>query len=790
MIAFVCIFLATVLPVIAQPVTMLVECNRGVSYVSNAAYSSDGRAIVVGDLGRMGVISQSDREFTWHCLPEQTFLFDAWIEHDSLVVVGENGAVWWRKNDGIWKNIRLPASETCRAVAKQGSTFYVGTEEGSIWKCTELGQGTWTRNFAVSSSILDIYADDSTLVAVGTGAGLYVWSSIEDRWIDNSTPSSGSIYSTVRSMGASFIIGADSGQVIRFDRMQNTVRVSKLFRPSPYRAMPDFRGSSDRTLSICSVPSGELVASGYYYDGGSSAVGVYVSSDTGSTWIRKKFYDMFSQPDLFNAGYCPLAFVFNEVLTVVSASLGAPIVIYRSTNLGSTWNTTQAFNFYQQIAVENDTVPHYFVDGVTGVDIIRESMEYLTTQCQIPMEYEDLYTIPTRTLVQRRLRRPGGVVETNLVSTLPGRFYNLQRTPGRLHLTGDSNRVAMSLDEGQTWQIQTLDSTRKSVLPPRSLLFLGEHRIAIGYNSLYFSHSGSTVWSALKISRNSTEDLLAIDAIQINYDEVAVLVSAYQGTTKLRSIIYSLRYASDSVIIDSVASIPDSAYTNPSLFMSGDTISMMMSVIESVIVPNGRQLRCTLSSGQWQCDTARIETKSGTAIPFIGAEGLIMYQAGSLLICSRFNGSVLQSSNAGRTWKQLPWVRTGFTGPPIAIAASGNELVLVGTKYYFASIQREIPSGASDESDKPRWQLDASGCQDSWDNDVIESMTVHSVSGTQCLELHAVLFDEAESRVKLLANGVYRIHAKTAVCEASIIVLVANGEMYRTTTEGIHPQRR
>jgi len=235
--------------------------------------------------------------------------------------------------------------------------------------------------------------------------------------------------------------------------------------------------------------------------------------------------------------------------------------------------------------------------------------------------------------------------------------------------------------------------------------------------------------------------------------------------------------------------IPDSAYTTPRLFMSGDTISMMMSVVESVTVPNGRQLRCTLSDGQWQCNTARVELKSGVTIPFIGAERLIMFSVGQFLLCTKFDGGFLQSSNEGRTWKQLPSVRTGFTSSPTAIAAVGNEIVLVGSKYYFASIQREISSSTPDESDYSRGQLDASGCQNSWDVDVIETMTVHSVSGTQCLELRGVLFNEATSRVKVLSNGVYRVHVKTKLCEASIIVQVANGEIYRTATQAIHPQR-
>lgn len=720
----------------------------------------------------------TDSTFTWECLPEQPFLFDAWISNDSLIVVGTNGAVWWRAGGGAWKNVSVPESATCRTVEKFGGEFYVGTESGRIWRTEDLRSGVWTKDFTTDSSVLDMCAHDSTLVAVGTNGGLFVKSVSGATWVDRSSPEVKAMYSSVRIAGPYFIVGADSGRVMRIDRQQFTMFTSQVFAPSRYSEMPDFRGRADRILSSCFTSDGLLVISGNFYDGSLPAVGVYVSADTGITWERRAFYDLFTQPTVVNAEYAPLVFSTDSVLSVVAGTLGSAIVRYSSTDHGLHWKSVQATNFFQRVDVPGDSVPHYQVGALTGIVIQRESSEYLTTECTFPTQYEDISLITAETIVRQWKRISNFDVNGTVVSSLPGRFYYLVERAGRLYLRGDSNRIAMSSNNGRSWDVSTLDLGVMTV--PSSLAFLGEDLLAIGYNRLYHRLSNANSWKRVLLQGPIEEQQFPTGAIQVNDRKVALLVNVRRDTLFVRTDLYIVTTSGDTVKLDSLCTIPAEAMNTPSLFMSGDTVSMMMPV-RSTNSPGARMMRCTYMNNAWQCDTARVEVSQDLKIP-LNVSDLAVTDLGSQLIGLRFGGGMLQSTDDGRTWFVIPSVKTGFSGSMIAAASMGSELVLVGSKYYFASIQVKNATDVPQRSDGPTTSKRIELSCDPFVDGVVSHMTVFTALGTIILEVDGI--SEAEYRTQLneLPDGLYYIHMIGTHCTTVLTALQSGGRLFHTTT--------
>lgn len=764
--------------VTAQSVAMLTSCERGISYMSNATATRDGRAVIVGDLGRIGTIGMTDSTFTWECLPEQPFLFDAWISNDSLIVVGANGAVWWRTGGGTWLNVSVPDSATCRTVEKFGGEFYVGTESGRIWRTEDLRSGVWTKDFTTDSSVLDMCANDSTLVAVGANGGFFLKYVSGANWVDRSSPEVNAMYSSVRIAGPYFIVGADSGRVMRIDRQQFTMFMSQVFAPSRYSEMPDFRGRADRILSSCFTSDGLLVISGYFYDGPLPAVGVYVSADTGSTWERRAFYNQVTQPSVVNAEYAPLVFTTDSVISVIAGTLGSAIVRYSSTDHGVHWKSVQATNFFQRVDVPGDSVPHYQVGALTGIVIQRESSEYLTTEYTSPTEYDDLSRITAETIVRQWQRTSTYGVNGTVVSRLPGRFYYLVVRTGRLYMQGDSNRIAMSSNNGRSWEVSTLDSGVMTV--PSSLAFLGEDILAIGYNRLYHRLSNANSWSRVLLQGPLEEQRYPTGAIQVNDREVALLVNVRRDTLFVRTDLYIATTSGDTVKLDSLCTIPAEAMNTPSLFMSGDTVSMMMPV-RSANSPGARMMRCTYTSNAWLCDTARVEVAPDRMIP-LNISDLALTDLESQLIGLRFGGGILQSTDDGRTWFVIPSVKTGFSGSMIAAASMGSELVLVGSKYYFASIQMknatDVPQRSDGSTTSKRTELSC----DPFVDGVVGRMTVFTLLGSIILEVDGIPEDVCRTKLSELPDGLYCIHLKGTSCTTVLTALQSGGKFFHTTT--------
>ncbi|MBS1560653.1 MAG: hypothetical protein JSS89_03530 [Bacteroidetes bacterium] len=772
------LFAMSTVEVTAQTVAMLTSCEQGISFMSNAAASSDGRAVIVGDLGRIGTIGMTDSTFTWECLPEQPFLFDAWISNDSLIVVGANGAVWWRAGGGSWKNVSIPDGATCRSVEKFGREFYVGTESGGIWRTEDIRSGVWTKDYTTDSSVLDMCAHDSTLVAVGTNGGLFVKSASGVNWVDRSSPEVEAKYSSVRIAGPYFIVGADSGRVMRIDRQQFTMFTSQVFAPSRYSEMPDFRGRADRILSSCFTSDGLLVVSGYFYDGPLPAVGVFVSADTGRTWARRAFYDQITKPSVVNAEYAPLVFATDSVLSVIAGTLGSAIVRYSSTDHGVHWKSVQATNFFQRFDVPGDSVPHYQVGALTGIVIQRESSEYLTTECTFPTQYEDLSLITAETIVRQWKRTNTIDVNGTVVSRLPGRFYYLLEWAGRLSLRGDSNRIAISSNNGRSWEVSTLDLGVMTV--PSSLAFLGEDLLAIGYNRLYHRLSNSSTWSHVLLQGPLEEQRYPTGAIQVNDQEVALLVNVRRDTLFVRTDLYIATTSGDTVKLDSLCTIPSEAMNTPSLFMSGDTISMMMPV-RSTNGPGARMMRCVYTSNVWQCDTARFEVAPDRKIP-LNVSDLALTDLESRLIGLRFGGGMLQSTDDGRTWTTIPSVQTGFSGSMIAAASKGSELVLVGSKYYFASIQAKNATDVPQRSDEPTTSKRIELSCDPFVDGVVGRMTVFTALGTIIQEVDGIPEDVYRTKLNELPDGLYNIHLKGTHCTTVLTALQCGGTLFHTTT--------
>lgn len=755
-----------------------VECSRGVSFVSNAVASRDGRAIVVGDLGRMGVIGQADGEFTWYCLPEQTFLFDAWMEHDTIVVVGEKGAVWWRVGTDEWRSAKIPANEVCRSIAKQGTAFYVGTEQGGIWKCTDLSSTQWTREAEMPSSILDIYADDSTLVAAGGDQGLYEWSVSDVHWQDLSQHESPAVYSAVRVYGGYYIIGADSGRVIRYDPVTKRSLVSQLFAPSLSTPMPDFRGRNDRTLSLCVGPANELIVTGFYPERSRSATGIYSSTDSGMTWKHYPFFDFNSTFESFSTEYCPLVMYNDSVLTAIVATLGSPIVAYRSTDLGKTWTKSQSSSMYQLLPNTSnipDSTWHTFVDAITGIVVDAERQQFITTSYAIPQNNDD-YRYPfTRTYVVQWTKLQNGM-RLDTISIIAGKYTGLQRNGGQLLMCGDSLRVATSDDDGRTWELRRIDSLRATSASAAQII-LKDGRVAYAGSVGYVYIESVARWEMMQLRSDKFARPIVVHAVTYDDNSALVEVDYYQQSTLLYRSIHMLKINGSTHSMDSIATIPDRSYNRPALFADNDTVVIIMPTIQSPQVPIGRQLRCRYIGDEWQCDTMYI--LDGTSrVPFSGSDQMTLHDHGDVVVCELFSGGRAYSLDRCRTWSVMPKASTYFNGSLWATAFEGKVLYIAGYRYMLASISLPLVTSTSHRFDLPQKESFIMSAKDFLTEHQDVTMRVSSILGAHVFESATSEFQQLHERISQLANGMYVILLVAPRERLECTVIVHEGDMY------------
>lgn len=758
-----------------------VECSRGVSFVSNAVASRDGRVVVVGDLGRMGVIGQTDREFTWYCLPEQTFLFDAWMEHDSIVVVGEKGAVWWRVGTDEWRSAKIPANEVCRSIARKGAAFYVGTEQGGIWKCTDLSSTQWTREAEMPSSILDIYSDDSTLVAVGGYQGLYEWSVSDGKWQDLSQHESPAVYSAVRVYGGYYVIGADSGRVIRYDPVTHRSLVSQLFAPSLSTPMPDFRGRNDRTLSFCVGPANELIVTGFYPDRSRSATGIYSSTDSGMTWRHYPFFDSDSTFESFSTEYCPLVMYHDTVLTALVASLGSPIVTYRSSNRGSTWKKGQSSSMYQLLPNTSnipDSTWHTFVDAISGIVVDADRQQFITTSYAIPQNSDDNRYPFTRTFVVQWTKSQDAMI-LDTISVISGKYGGLQRKGKQLLMCGDSLRLAISDDNGRSWDFSRIDSL-SAARATATQIILKDGRVGYAGNVGYVYIERAARWEMMQLRSDKFARPIVVQAVKYDYNSALVEVDYYQQSTLLYRSIHMLIINGSTHTMDSIATIPDRSYYRPALFADNDTVVIIMPTMQSPEMPKGGQLRCRYIGDVWQCDTMYI-LDGKRRVPFSGSDQMTLYDHGDAVVCELFSGGRAYSLDRCRTWSVMPQASTYFNGSLWATAFEGKVLYIAGYRYMLASISLPLVTSASHGFDPPEKESFIMSARDFFTEHQDVTMRVSSILGAHVVESATSEFPQMHERISQLANGMYVILLLAPRERMECTVIVHEGDMYVPT---------
>lgn len=767
-----------------------IDCERGVSFVSNAGRSHDGRAVVVGDLGRLGVIGTFDQDFTWYCLPEQPFLYDGWIENDSIVVVGERGSVWFRTSSGVWKNAGIPTSETCRAITKQGSSFYVGTEQGSIWECGDLGSFDWRLQTVMPSSILDLYADDTSMVAVGGEQGLYEWSRSRQEWVDLSEHVNMSLYSAVLVFGGKYIIGADSGRVVRYDRTTRQQAVSQLFPPSVSDPYPDFRGRNDRTLSICEGAQHELLVTGHYRDGSRPTTGVYSSSDSGVTWKHRPFYDASKTFEWFSTEYCPVVLRDDSIIAAIVATAGSPIVVYRSSNSGETWRKSQSTSMYQLLPRTSnipDSTWHTFVDGISGIVVDPQRQQLLTTSYCVPQNSDD-YRYPfTQTLVVLRTISQEGI-RADTLSVVSGKYRGLQRNGEKLIMSGDSLRLAVSDDDGRTWTISRIDSLQPYFFTATQIM-LKSGSVAYAGNVGYVYLEDVGRWESMKLRSDSTTRPFVVNARKYSENSALIEVDYYQQSTLLYRTVQLLKVSGSSYSIDSVATIPARAVNMPALYTSSDTVVILMASQQSSQFPMGQQYRCSYVGNEWRCDTMYIVLDNGSQISFRGTDAFEIYDHGVVVVGQLFSGGKYYSTDHCRTWRVLPHTKTFFTGPLWATALAEDRLYVVGYNYMLASIALPRTTSVSDDRDTKESKDALVLLREYMAPHQEAIIRVSSLFGTELFEAPANTFAQAVERISLLSNGVYAVTVSSDQWRVDCVIIVVDGELYAHTVIRESPTR-
>ncbi|MDZ4745135.1 MAG: hypothetical protein SGJ05_03935 [bacterium] len=671
----------------SQSVRHLTDCGRGASFVSNAILRSDGTVMVVGDLGRVGTYVAGASRIAWQCLPIQKFLYDVWSRNDTTIVVGEAGAVWFSIGYEGWMPSSLPKKETVRCVIVHNDTVYVGTEEGSVWECGNIRNGEWVRSYVAKASIIEMCSSDGRLAVVGKLGGLYERRS---EWVDLSKENSTLEFASIIALGNIYVIGSDSGQVYRYSTTSGIWSAYQLMLPSDNFTMNDFRGRADKTLSISQGLDGELLATGNYYPGFSSGVGVHRSIDSGITWQHRPFPDDVVT-DIVSLMYCPLVGIVNGRTFLVSATAGYPISIYESDQSMTSWNSRLRS---QDIFRNLDTI----VNGVQGQcsTVVRGASTVAASNTFICLQNDVATTSAFSSLVEKISRIVEIHLETDTITfdtiaLLNGQYTSMHRIGGVVYMGGDSGRIASSSDDGVTWSVEVIDDIDFDNFIVTEVFLRGADLFAAAFND----NDGDRAWRIHGIVERSNgrwrhssvqppaNTRVTVADIATNLDgQAAVLASNLDESNNWKYAIY--QYDTQTASFNVLSLLPLESTTTPQIFYSNNTIG--------VLIPSrlfNVYMRCLYSNADWHCDTVKIKVDS-SFLPLNSIATILVEDIGDKLVGKGFFRMI--SVDDGLHWLPLPNATTLFRGSTLFATVDQLRVLVGGFNDYFSIITLDSTS--------------------------------------------------------------------------------------------------
>lgn len=757
----------------AQRLTYRMECERGPSLLFNAAASPDGRAVLVGDIGRYGIIGPRDTSFAWYCMPEQVAIRDAWFGIDTLIFVGDDGGVWWQGGDSVWHRAPLPTRARCMTVARRGESTLVGTQDGTVWSCKDLSTGQWERILLAPAPVLDIYADSTTMLVVGARKTFLEWNDATATWIDRSVPGAVAPHCMVRPIGRYVIIGTDSGRIVRYDRMTTQQTTVQVFPPHPYGTVDDTSGyRADRTLTSCIGPNGELIISGAYYEYSTQTDGIYVSTDDGQTFRRRD-----PNPDRIRTEYvttfCPLVYRTDNVIHCVYGDPSNPIVVFRTSDLGQSWTTALSTTLWQQVAAP-DSVQHFFKESNTSVISSPVDGGVLVSTIRVPISYRDIDLIPSTTSIELWKFGQGNSRRRKLAE-IQGQFKGLQRWGEMLLMFRDSSRIAQSVDNGRTWRIR-----QATGLPAIIALVTSSSAVVVsGSETVSVSFDTCATWTTHSF-RPTTSEACSVGApFAIDDSTMVVQVNYFTAQLFSRTVLFTMNIGKGEVLVDTLAAVPGLAFSAPTSFASADTVCMLMPVKIPPTSRYGTILRCRYNTitAAWECDTSVVLDANAAPRPINRTETANVVDDGEHLLWT-LGSSIIVSTDRGWTWKEVPQATTGYNGSIADAASLGSEICIVGNVYFIATIDLNSPTSVDDaDSVASHTPLDLS-------TDDLTSVSIVSMEGIAIAQRDNATRSELSALLQSLPSACYIVIAHTPTTTSINPILMVNGVMYWGGTRG------
>lgn len=646
----------------------------GASWMTRACLLDDGRAVVVGDLGRVGLIDLATGGTQWDSVDGQPFLCNVASRGDSIAVVGDHGAVFTRVGNGAFQDIRLPDTSSCRAVCFREEQLIVVTRSGEIWSRSFSGEGEWAKEYSQDHKLAAVSYAFGRCVAVGDGGSMAVWSDSDRVWSTVYIEGQQGNHGSVLIAKTHTVVGSDSGRVFSFNHNSGLSTTSRLMLPVSTPYSDDINGRYDRTLSLQFTSDGRILATGNYFP---SVSGVYESSDTGRTFRRRSFDSLNIDSDEVNATFCPLVGQVKSRTFVLACTFSCVPLLLSQEGNQSTWRVTPIrglFQFFND--TDKDTLQPYSesVSGLAGGEAEGDLVVVLSPRVN---RYENLEHPDRRSIIYRTIAaRPNELSDT--LAVLPGTYFFKSANRNHIICGGDSAHIAISSDYGASWQISTIDTGLIRTNWSGEAFIVDSAIVCNRDNRLFYAPLSSLSFRELTILPTKADVALTTGIVRTGSRQFSSLTTEYRDNIPVARFLDDWVANSDSTLRVGRHEL-DVDFTNVStLYSDGETAFLAVRFIDETNDYKPYQFRCHVVNGILICDTMTLQSPLGVESTLQLPNRLDVRESNGLLLGYSAGHERLVSRDMGRSWMHVPLPKTGFSGEGRTIANIQNRVHIGG----------------------------------------------------------------------------------------------------------------
>lgn len=710
-IARLAIILVMILHVVCLGAQTIIATNHtslkyGADAFSRAIRVDSATCLVVGDNGRFASVDLRTGIAAWDSVSLRVPLVDASLREGDLLLLSRRGTVYIKGGDIGVPELQIPDTAVCTSVAFRQKDIVVTTKSGNIWSYNKDRAEPWMLEATFDESLNAVRTNQSYSVVVGTRGFVALWDNVTERWSQVTDDSLRGDHACVMLRDRDFFIGSDSGFIYRVD--VHTKVVKRIRLQQPFRFPVDAGAERpDRTLSITESSNGRIICVGYY---AFSSIGCYSLSADGDSIERTPY--LVAIDDLSRS---PESYVLHvttngdtsRVLTKQGTTSPAFVLSHHATT--TRWNALVVTGRFGAIRIEMSDSLVCYDEMISGV--FSSSDELRTLRVRRPRPLWRNVDSAARTFVCTQPNDELNAANDTL-STLRG-LYRLSYAGGdTIIMSGDSARIAVSVDAGAMWRIGTLPITSSSgiVFNPRSVV-VGSTIVVNQANTLFVGDIDSMDFREVVQNKSGTDVITRTHMSSTDENRFCVLRTDFVGDAKVRCVVEEWFVDHDSIKHVQDVAIPDAHIQDIQLFVSNSVLSYVTCLWDEMDSSAVSNLLVRYVGRDWIVDTMFVRVSPSNFEKLRAPQTPTLFPFGDTVLSSYGSDGVhLCSIDGGRTWQ---FVAEDFTSSPrrsTAVCVSNSRVVMAGGFSWLASFK--IPGIVTSVAEETG-QLDTSECSGS-----------------------------------------------------------------------------